>query len=247
LIFVGLFKEEKMTVRLGAALVGVMMVLGACSDDAGPGAFASAALDSNDQKASYGVGLNVGSQIIDTKDRLDRAAFMRGIEDALQANEPALEREELQTVLQAFGEEIQAAAADIRSTDALKNTATGLEYLADNGGREGVIITESGLQYEVLAQGEGAMPTVSDQVRLHYRGTLVDGTEFDSSYAGDPVVFGAGQLISGFTEALLLMQPGSHFRIVIPSDIAYGPGGSGGAIGPNATLIFEIELFEIVQ
>jgi FKBP-type peptidyl-prolyl cis-trans isomerase len=239
-------KEEKMTVRLGAALVGVTVVLGACSDGAGPGAFASAALDSNDQKASYGIGLNVGSQIADTKDRLDRAAFMRGIEDALQENEPALERQELQTVLQAFGEEIQAAAAEVRSAAALENTAAGEAYLAENGAREGVTTTESGLQYEVLAQGEGTMPTASDQVRLHYRGTLVDGTEFDSSYGGDPVVFGAGQLISGFTEALLLMQPGSHLRIVIPSNIAYGPGGSG-AIGPNSTLIFEIELFEIVQ
>ena len=109
--------------------------------------------------------------------------------------------------------------------------------------------TESGLQYEVLREGEGASPTADDQVRLHYRGSLIDGTEFDSSYEGDPVVFAAGRLIAGFTEALLLMQPGSHYRIVIPSDIAYGPNGGqpGGPIGPNATLIFEIEMFEIVQ
>ena len=107
--------------------------------------------------------------------------------------------------------------------------------------------TESGLQYEVLREGEGASPTRDDQVRLHYRGTLIDGTEFDSSYDGDPVVFPAGGLIPGFTEALLLMTPGSHFRVVIPSEIAYGPNGSGGAIGPNATLVFEIEFFEVVQ
>lgn len=206
----------------------------------------SADLDSNDQKASYGIGLNVGSQLADTRDRLDRAAFLRGIEDALQGNDPVIDRQELSTVLQAFGAEIEAAAAEARAAQGEANLATGAAYLAENGAREEVTTTESGLQYEVLIAGSGASPTAADRVRLHYRGTLVDGTEFDASYGGDPVVFSAGGLIDGFTEALLLMSPGSHWRIVIPSDIAYGPNGSG-AIGPNSTLIFEIELFEIVQ
>lgn len=206
----------------------------------------SAELDSNDQKASYGIGLNVGSQIADTRDRLDRAAFMRGIEDAMQGNDPAIDRQELSTVLQAFGAEIEAAAAEARAAEAEANVATGAAYLAENGAREGVTTTASGLQYEVLREGEGAPPTAENQVRLHYRGTLVDGTEFDASYGGEPAVFSAGGLIQGFTEALLLMSPGSHYRIVIPADIAYGPNGSG-AIGPNSTLIFEIELLEIVQ
>jgi FKBP-type peptidyl-prolyl cis-trans isomerase len=227
--------------------MGVSMALGACSNGGGTAAFDSAALDSDDQKASYGIGLNVGQQIADTKDRLDRLAFMRGIEDALQGNDPALERGELQTVLQAFGEQIQAAANEERALSADANAAAGEAYLAENGARDGVTTTASGLQYEILRAGEGASPTADDQVRLHYRGTLIDGEEFDSSYEGDPVVFAAGRLIPGFTEALLLMQEGSHFRIVIPSDIAYGPNGSGGAIGPNATLIFEIEMFEVVQ
>ena len=235
-----------MTVRLGAALLGVSVLLGACSNG-GTGSFASASLDSNDQKASYGIGLNVGGQIADTRDRLDRAAFMRGIEDALEGNEPAIARQELQTVLQAFGQEIEAAAAETRGRQAGENLAAGEAYLADNAGREGVTTTESGLQYEVLRQGDGAAPTAENDVRVHYRGTLIDGTEFDSSYEGDPVVFSAGRLIQGFTEALLLMQEGSHFRVVIPFGIAYGPDGTGGVIGPNATLIFEIELFEVVQ
>lgn len=232
--------------RMGVALLGVSMVLAACSNG-GTGSFDSAALDSNDQKASYGIGLNVGGQIADTKDRLDRAAFMRGIEDALQGRDPAIDRGELQTVLQTFGQEIQAAAMEARSRQGEENAAAGAAYLAENGARAEVTTTESGLQYEVLRAGEGAAPTLDDQVRLHYRGTLIDGTEFDSSYDGEPVVFQAGRLIAGFSEALALMQPGSHFRVVIPSDIAYGPNGSGGAIGPNATLIFEIELFEVVQ
>jgi FKBP-type peptidyl-prolyl cis-trans isomerase len=233
---------------MGVALLGASMILGACTGSGGSASFENAALETDDQKASYGIGLNVGGQIADTRDRLDRAAFMRGLEDALQSNDPAVGREELQTILQNFGQQIQAAAAQERALAGQANAEAGAAYQEENGAREGVITTESGLQYEVLREGEGARPTAEDQVRLHYRGTLIDGTEFDSSYEGEPVVFAAGRLIPGFTEALLLMQEGSHFRVVIPSEIAYGPQGAGnGPIGPNATLIFEIELFEVVQ
>lgn len=234
-----------MMVRRMWALVGVAVVLGACSDTGG--SFDSAALETDDQKASYGIGLNVGSQIADTRDRLDRAAFMRGIEDALESNDPAISRDELQSVLQAFGQEIQAEAARERARVGEENAQAGASYQEENAAREGVMVTESGLQYEVLREGEGTPPTRDDQVRLHYRGTLVDGTEFDTSYDGEPVVFPAGGLIPGFTEALLMMSPGSHYRVVIPSEIGYGPSGSGPTIGPNATLIFEIELFEVVE
>ncbi len=234
-----------MTARLGAALLGVSMVLTACAKgDAA--SFEMAALDTNDQKASYGIGLNMGGQLADARDRLDRAAFMRGIEDALQGSEPDLPSEELQSALQAFSSEIEAAAAEERTRAVEENAAAGVAYLAENGARDGVTTTESGLQYEVLRSGEGPMPTAEQRARLHYRGTLIDGTEFDASYGGDPAEFPVGNLIDGFTEALTLMQVGSHFRIVIPSDIAYGARGSGGTIGPNATLIFEIELLEIL-
>jgi FKBP-type peptidyl-prolyl cis-trans isomerase FkpA len=233
---------------MGVALLGASMILGACTGSGGSASFENAALETDDQKASYGIGLNVGGQIADTRDRLDRAAFMRGLEDALQSNDPAVDRAELQTILQNFGQQIQAAAAQERALVGQANAEAGAAYQEENGAREGVTTTESGLQYEVLREGDGARPTAEDQVRLHYRGTLIDGTEFDSSYEGEPVVFAAGRLIPGFTEALLLMQEGSHFRVVIPSEIAYGPQGAGnGPIGPNATLIFEIELFEVVQ
>ena len=236
-----------MGLRWSAALVGVTVVLGACADAGGSGAYENAALDTNDQKASYAIGLNVGNQLADTRDRLDRMAFLRGIEDAMQSNDPAVPPEELQTVLQTFGQEIEAAAAEARTAQAEQTAAAGEQYLAENAAREEVMTTESGLQYEVLQEGEGETPTAEDRVRLHYRGTLIDGTEFDSSYDGEPVEFMAGGLIAGFTEALLMMPEGSHYRIAIPSDLAYGPSGSGGAIGPNATLIFEIELFEVVD
>jgi FKBP-type peptidyl-prolyl cis-trans isomerase len=231
-------KKIMMTARIGVALLGASVALAGCEN---------AALDSDDQKASYGIGLNVGRQIIDTKERLDRAAFMRGVGDALDQNEQALSDEDLQTVLQAFGQQIQAAAAQSAAAQGTENAEAGAAYQTENAARDGVTTTASGLQYEVLRAGDGPMPTAEDDVRLHYRGSLIDGTEFDSSYEGDPVVFNAGRLISGFTEALLLMNAGSHFRIVIPSEIAYGPNGSGPVIGPNSTLIFEIELFEVVE
>lgn len=234
-----------MTVRRISALVSAAFVLGACSDASGT-AYQSAPLESDDQKASYAIGLNVGGQLADARDRLDRQAFLRGVDDALQASDPAIPREELQPILQAFGQEIQAAAEEARGAEAEANTAEGEEFLAENAAREEVTVTQSGLQYEVLQEGDGASPTAEDRVRLHYRGTLIDGTEFDSSYAGDPVTFSAGGLIQGFTEALLLMSEGSHWRVAIPSDLAYGPAGQG-QIGPNETLIFEIELFEVVE
>jgi len=234
-----------MKARLGAALLGVSVLLSACGSGSAS-SFDTAALDSNDQKASYGIGLNVGRQIADTRDRLDLSAFTRGISDALHGVEPAVTQEELQSVLSQFSQDIQAAAAEERARQGEENTTAGQAYLTENGARPEVTTTESGLQYEVLAEGEGDNPDRDDSVRLHYRGTLVDGTEFDTSYDGDPVVFGVGALIPGFTEALTLMRPGSHFRIAIPSDIAYGPNGPP-SIGPNQTLIFEIELIEIVE
>ena len=173
---------------------------------------------------------------------------MRGVEDALQGNESAVPSDELQVELQTFAEEIQNASQQDFDRLAAENSASGDAYLAENRSKEGVMTTESGLQYEVLSQGDGPMPGSEDQVQLHYRGTLIDGTEFDSSYErGEPAQFGVGGVIPGFSEALQLMSVGSHFRVVIPSEIGYGPQGTGGPIGPNATLIFEIELLEIID
>jgi FKBP-type peptidyl-prolyl cis-trans isomerase len=238
-------KERTMNARLGVTLLCASVALSGCANgDAS--SFGNAAIDNDDQKASYGIGLNIGGQLADASDRLDRAAFMRGLEDAMAGNEPDLSNEELQSVLQAFSQQIQASAADRAAAVGEENAAAGRAYLAENGARAGVTTTASGLQYEVLRAGDGPMPTMDQSARLHYRGTLIDGTEFDSSHDGDPAVFSVGGLIDGFTEALTIMPVGSHYRIVIPSEIGYGPRGSGRAIGPNATLIFEIELIEIV-
>jgi FKBP-type peptidyl-prolyl cis-trans isomerase len=240
-------KDRTMKFRLaGVALAIGSLTLTACADGNGS-ASGSAALDTDDQKASYGIGLNMAAQLAVAEARIDRAALMRGIEDALQGNDPALPDEEIQAVLMAFGQEIEVAAAAERDQAAEDNAIAAEAYLAENGRKEGVTTSDSGLQYEVLRAGDGAVPTADQSVQVNYRGSLIDGTEFDSSYdRGEPAVFMASGLIPGFTEALLMMPVGSHYRVVIPSDIAYGPAGSG-PIGPNATLIFEIELLDIVD
>lgn len=236
-----------MKIGLGAALFGAAAVLAACSGG-GPDAdsFASAPLETNDQKASYGIGINVGSQIAQARDRLDRGAFMRGIEDGLQGRDPAIPDSEIAAVLESFAADMEAEAAAERTREGEQNAREGAAFLQQNGLKQGVTTTASGLQYEVLRSGSGPRPGPESLVRLHYRGTLIDGTEFDSSYDGEPALFSPAGLIPGFAEALQLMPVGSHYRIVIPANLAYGPSG-GGPIGPNETLIFEIELLEIVD
>jgi FKBP-type peptidyl-prolyl cis-trans isomerase len=126
------------------------------------------------------------------------------------------------------------------------NKMKGANYLAENAKKEGVVVTKSGLQYTVINQGDGPKPTATDQVTVHYRGTLIDGTEFDSSYArGEPATFGLNQVIPGWTEGVQLMNVGSKYQFVVPYELAYGERGAGGAIGPFETLIFEVELIEI--
>ncbi|MBM4183199.1 MAG: FKBP-type peptidyl-prolyl cis-trans isomerase [Gemmatimonadetes bacterium] len=231
------------TPRLGVLLASFTFL--ACSGDA-TSDYESAAMETNDQKASYGIGLNMGGQLAAAKDRLDRMALLRGIEDGLQGRDPQISDGEMQQILMQFGNEVESSANAERAAQGEANRVAGEAYLAQNGAKTGVTTTESGLQYEVLRVGDGERPTRESTVRLHYRGTLVDGTEFDTSYGGEPAVFMVSGVIPGFTEALLLMQVGSHYRIVIPSLIAYGPQGTG-RIGPNSTLIFEIELLEIVD
>jgi FKBP-type peptidyl-prolyl cis-trans isomerase len=236
-----------MTFALRVAALSSLLVTFACSTDGAESSADSAALDTNDQKAAYGIGMNMGTQLRATNERLDRAAFMRGFEDGLQGNESAVPDAEVQAALMEFGTQLEAEAAALREREGQDNAAEGAAYLAENGAKPGVTTTASGLQYEVLRAGQGERPSPTSTVRVHYRGTLVDGTEFDSSYGrGEPAEFSIDGVIEGFREALQLMPVGSQWRIVIPSDIAYGPAGTG-PIGPNSTLIFEIELLEIVD
>lgn len=231
-----------MRIRDSVALVGTALVLSGCNASK----TSNAALESDDQKASYGIGLDMGRSLKPAKSRLDMAAFQKGIADALADADPALPDSVVQGALQRFSQSIMETQRQERTALAQKNRTEGEAYLKENGARAGVTTTASGLQYEVLVQGNGPKPTASDQVRVHYKGTLIDGKEFDSSLGAEPVVFPVGQVIPGFSEVLQLMPVGSKWRVVIPGNLGYGESGAGEDIGPNATLIFELELLEIV-
>ena len=212
---------------------------------AGCQAGGTATLESDDQMSSYSIGLEIGTSLRSTGDHLDMPALLKGLDDALDERDPALPREDLQAARQRVAQLIQEEQVTEQASAGEKNQAEGEAYLAQNATKEGVTTTASGLQYEVLRGGDGPTPTRSNQVKIHYRGTLVDGTEFDSSYErGLPATFGVTGVIAGFSEGLQLMSVGSKDRLVIPGNLAYGPGGQG-SIGPNATLIFEIELLRV--
>lgn len=198
-----------------------------------------AALDTDEAKVSYGLGLMIGERVLKQYGELDLDLVMQGMKAQYAGEETQLSLEEAQAALEAHQ---QRAAAEAAAAAA----QVGIDYLAANKEKEGVMTTESGLQYEVLTAAEGPKPTADDTVSVHYVGTLIDGTEFDSSIArGEPAQFPLKGVIPGWTEGLQLMNVGSKYRFVIPSDLAYGDRGAGQAIGPGETLIFEVELLEI--
>jgi FKBP-type peptidyl-prolyl cis-trans isomerase FklB len=205
------------------------------------GADQAPALNTNREKASYAIGLSIGQNMAQQGVDLDATVIARGIADALQKRDPLLTPAQCQAAMEAFQEEMvakQAAAAE-------QNKKTGTDYLAKNAKRKGVTTLKSGLQYEVLKAGTGPKPVKTDRVRTHYHGTLIDGTVFDSTTGGDPADFGVGEVIPGWTEALQLMPVGSKWKLFVPSELAYGERGAGGAIAPHSVLIFEIELLGI--
>ncbi len=210
-------------------------------------------LESLSQKASYAVGLQIGRSMSTFPVAFDRAAFDAALDDSLAGSEPRLSREDLEAV---FGEmnkihQGKMAAAgppspQPASADGEKNLEVGKAFLEENAKKEGVVTMNTGLQYVVIKEGEGAKPVAADKVEVHYLGTTINGNEFDSSYKrGTPATFGVTQVIPGWTEALQLMTVGSKYKLFIPSNLAYGPRGAGRDIGPNETLIFEIELISI--
>ena len=240
------------TYVLPLALVGTV-ALQACNqqtaapEQAAPAAAPSASsLETSEQRLSYGIAYGLGERMGTDSMPIDVDAFSAGLRDGFEGKDPQMTREEIQAEMQAYQEKVaveqQAAQAEL----ATANASAAEAFLAENAARDGVTVTDSGLQYEILEAGEGPKPGVEDTVEVHYRGTLVDGTEFDSSYArGQTVTFGVGQVIAGWTEALQLMPVGSKWKLAIPADLAYGAGGAGQLIGPNAALMFEVELVSI--
>jgi len=204
-------------------------------------AFAETELKTEDEKVSYGLGMMISDRVLSNYGEIDYDLLIEGIKAQKSGGPTLITIDEAQTVLQAQQQRKaeEAAAAVAKEGEA---------YLAENAKKDGVIVTDTGLQYEIVTQGEGPKPTLEDTVSVHYIGTLLDGREFDSSVArGEPASFPLKGVIPGWTEALQLMNVGSKHILTIPSDLAYGERGAGELIGPGATLIFEVELLEIKQ
>ena len=222
-----------------------LSLLGSCKKGEKP------AEDALDSDSSYAFGMLLASQLNGpmglTDLRFDYEALKEGFKAYNEAAETRLSVEKAGEKIDAVVSARQAKLDEKTWMEGEKNRTEGDAYLAENKTRNGVISTASGLQYEVLIQGSGAKPSASDTVRVNYEGTLIDGTVFDSSYTrGSPIEFPLDRVIPGWTEGVQLMNEGSTFRFVIPSDLAYGPGGAG-AIPPNATLIFKVELISILK
>jgi FKBP-type peptidyl-prolyl cis-trans isomerase FklB len=192
-------------------------------------------------KASYAIGLNVGFNFKRQNVDVNQDAFIAGFKDALVGRKPLMSEQEVKDTMMAFEKDMQQKQTET----AQKNAAQAEKFSAENKSKEGVKTTGSGLQYKVLKEGTGAQPKSSDTVTVNYRGTLIDGTEFDSSYKrGQPATFAVGGVIKGWTEALQLMKVGSKYQLFIPANLAYGEQGRPG-IPPNSTLIFEVELMDV--
>jgi FKBP-type peptidyl-prolyl cis-trans isomerase FklB len=208
----------------------------------------SMALTTDKEKASYALGMNIAltlkRQGVDAE--TDPNLIAQGLKDTLAGGKLLLTEEEAKNVLMALQTDMRKKATEKAEQAALENKKEGDAFLAANKAKEGVVTLPSGLQYKILTAGTGPKPTASDTVVCNYKGTLINGTEFDSSYKrGQPATFPVGGVIKGWTEVLQLMPVGSKWQVVIPSNLAYGERGAGGVIGPDSTLVFEIELVSI--
>jgi FKBP-type peptidyl-prolyl cis-trans isomerase len=202
-------------------------------------ATATTDLTAEADRFSYGLGMVIGERVLKQYQSVDYDLLIEGMKAQHQSQATLITLEDAGAVLAAHAEQQFEAQTET-------NKMKGAAYLAENAKKEGVTVTESGLQYSVITQGDGAKPTATDQVTVHYRGTLIDGTEFDSSYSrGEPASFGLNQVIPGWTEGVQLMNVGSKYLFVVPYELGYGERGAGGSIGPFETLIFEVELIEI--
>ena len=200
-------------------------------------------LDQPKQRISYTIGLNIGRDFVSQEVEIDTAALMAGVRDGLGGQKPRLSDDEMLAEVKSFREAMMAKQEAKQKEVAAKNQTEGAAFLAKNAKEPGVVVRESGLQYKVLKEGTGPLPKADSIVSVHYRGTLLDGSEFDSSYErNEPLTLPVGGVIPGWTEALTLMKEGSKWQLYIPAALAYGEAGAPPAIGPNATLLFEVEL-----
>ena len=207
-------------------------------------------------QVSYIIGMDIGKSLKPIKDELDMATLKRAVDDVVNDKTPLLNEERLAQVMQGFAQKMQAKQQEEMvkkqaemAAQGKKNIEQETSFLAANGKKPGVVTTASGLQYQIMTAGTGAKPTASDSVKVHYTGTLLDGTKFDSSYdRKEPAQFVLNSVVPGWTEALQLMPVGSKYKLWIPAKLGYGAEGTpGGPIPPNSTLVFEVELLEVVK
>jgi FKBP-type peptidyl-prolyl cis-trans isomerase FklB len=228
-------------------ILGVSLAAGIVLMAAGCGA-GEKKIELNDQKAkvSYGIGMSLGTDFKAQGIEIDPDVMARAIKDVTAGGKTLMTEEEVRKVIADFQQELVAKQEAKAKEGAIKNLKDGEAFLAENSKKEGVITLPSGLQYKVEKNGTGKKPGPNDSVTVHYKGTLIDGSEFDSSYKrGEPVSFPVGGVIPGWTEALQLMEEGSKWQLFIPANLAYGERGAGAQIGPNSTLIFDVELLNV--
>lgn len=196
-------------------------------------------------KVSYGIGVQVAKTLKNQGIDINSDLLIKGLRDALSGQKLLMSDDELNNTMAALQQEMTQKQQQARAKEADDNKKSGDAFLADNGKKDGVVTLPSGLQYKIVKPSDGKKPTDADTVTCNYRGTLIDGTEFDKSQAGQPATFQVGAVIPGFKEALKLMPIGSTWQFFIPPNLAYGDRGAGNVIGPNTTLIFEVELLSI--
>lgn len=204
------------------------------------------ALKDTKDKVSYSIGLDIGSTLKKQNIDVNTDTLFAGLKDALTGAKPQMTEEQMKETMAAFSKELRDKQMAAMQEATQKNASVGQKFLAENKTKPGVKTTASGLQYKVLKEGSGPSPKETDTVVTNYRGTLINGTEFDSSYKrNEPVTFPVNGVIKGWTEALQLMKKGAKYQLFVPAELAYGPRGAGQDIGPNETLIFEVELVDI--
>jgi FKBP-type peptidyl-prolyl cis-trans isomerase len=240
--------------RHSPAIVSVLVTLlyaaavWAQGEQAPPGADtmpAAPAEESSAEILSYALGYNIGQNLRSNEVKIDLKSMQSGVDDGLSGKTPPWPPEKIAAALQHFQQQMQQRALNQYAKIAEENKKEADAFLDKNRQREGVQVTPSGLQYSVLRQGDGPSPTVNDTVRCHYRGTLMDGTEFDSSYGGEPVEFAVKGVIPGWTEALQKMRVGDKWQVFVPADLGYGMDPPGPPLEPNSLLIFEVELLGV--
>jgi len=241
-----------------SAVAAALLAVAACNDKEEQAVVAAPEVqqfvfENDDQKAAYAIGVSMAQYLEQSVKKqeevgvtIDRTLIAQGVSDSL-AGKSELDEKQVNETLETFSKKLSALFEAQAKEAGAKVKQAGADYLALNGKKEGVTTTESGLQYEVMTQGEGDSPLATDKVTVHYKGTLIDGTPFDSSYdRGEPATFPLNGVIKGWTEGVQLMKPGAKFKFTIPSDLAYGERDTP-TIPANSTLVFEVELLEVVK